>query len=242
METLKIADYALLADSNSAALVGVDGSVDWLCFPRYDSPSIFARILDRDAGHWSIRPASPSRATRRYLRGSLILETTFETSGGTVRLLDGLAFELGQRGHALGLSPPHELLRLVEGTRGRVELELEFAPRPEYGLGRPLLRQQDGRVVARGGSDRLCLSAGVPVRIEDDAARASFAVEAGDSVGFALRWAPPEAAEPSATSADDVAAALDDGVEAWRSWEAEHDIYEGTHRDLVRFSSRVLKG
>lgn len=240
--SLSIGDYALLADCNSAALVGLDGSVDWLCLPRYDSPSAFARILDRDAGHWSIRPRGRWESRRRYLPGSLVLETTFETGEGHVRLLDALAFERGQRGHALGLSAPHELLRLVEGLSGRVTLELEVVLRPEYGLGRPLLRLADGGAVTRGGPDRFALAAAVPLSVDEDMLRATFTVEAGDRTGFALRWAPVEGPSPEATPAGDVPAALEDAAEAWRSWEADHDIYDGPHRELVRFSSRVLKG
>jgi GH15 family glucan-1,4-alpha-glucosidase len=237
-----IGDYALLADCNSAALVGRGGSIDWLCLPRYDSPSVFARILDPGAGHWSIRPHGRWQPRRRYLPGSLVLETTFQTSEGRVRVIDALAFERGQRGHALGLSAPHEVLRLVEGLSGRVELELELVPRPEYGIGRPLLRLADGGAVTWGGPDRFAVSAAVTLSVDDDALKGTFAVEAGDRVGFALRWAPVEAPAPSATPAGDVAAAVEDAVEAWRSWEAHHDIYEGPHRELVRLSSRVLKG
>src|SRR5436190_5095268 len=87
-----IADYGLLADCNTAALVGRDGSIDWLCLPRYDSESIFARLLDADAGHWAIRPAVAFRSERRYLPGTLVLETTFTTDTGAVRLTDALVF------------------------------------------------------------------------------------------------------------------------------------------------------
>src|SRR6188472_3431644 len=113
-----IADYGLLADCNSAALVDRDGSVDWLCLPRYDSSAILARLLDPAAGHWSIRPVGAYTAERRYLPGTLVLETTFTTDTGTVRLLDALAFAPGQRGHDLGFDAPHELLRAVEGVSG----------------------------------------------------------------------------------------------------------------------------
>src|SRR4051812_34319085 len=85
-----IADYGLLADCNSAALVARDGSIDWLCLPRYDSPSVFARILDPAAGHWSITPAGSFTSERRYLDGTLVLETTFTTATGVVRLTDAL--------------------------------------------------------------------------------------------------------------------------------------------------------
>src|SRR5215212_8590341 len=117
-----IADYGLLADCNSAALVSRDGSIDWLCLPRYDSPSVFARVLDPDAGHWSIRPAGAFTSERRYLPATLVLETTFTTDGGVVKLTDALAFDEGQRGHDVGYDAPHELLRAVEGVSGEVEL------------------------------------------------------------------------------------------------------------------------
>ncbi len=99
----QIADYGLLADCNSSALVDGAGSIDWLCLPRYDSDAVFARLLDPDAGHWSIRPTGAFRATRRYLPGTLVLETTFVADTGTIRLLDALAFADGRGVHDLGL-------------------------------------------------------------------------------------------------------------------------------------------
>ncbi|HEX6700721.1 MAG TPA: glycoside hydrolase family 15 protein, partial [Gaiellaceae bacterium] len=236
-----IADYGLLADCSSAALAARDGSIDWLCLPRYDSPAVFARILDPDAGHWSIRPVGEFRSERRYLRGSLVLETTFTTDSGSVRLRDALAFASGQRGHDLGLDAPHELLRAVEGVEGSVELELELAPRPEYGLLMPIFRRTDhgGRTF---GVTRIAVSAGVPVEIEHATMRATFTVAAGETVGFAVRWAAVEAPAPEPTPPSDVAARIEDTAEAWRSWESEHEIYDGPHRELVQFSSRVLKG
>src|SRR5688572_21163899 len=115
-----VANYGLLADCNSAALVDRDGSIDWLCLPRYDSDSVFARILDRDAGHWSIRPRGSYASGRRYLPGTLVVETSFTTHSGSVRLRDGMAFAEGQRGHELGHDAPHEVLRSVEGLSGTV--------------------------------------------------------------------------------------------------------------------------
>src|ERR671919_890574 len=90
-----IADYGLLADCNSAALVTRDGSIDWLCLPRYDSPAVFSRILDPDAGHWSIRPSGSFTAERRYLPGTLVIETVFTTDDGVVRIRDAMAFAEG---------------------------------------------------------------------------------------------------------------------------------------------------
>src|ERR1700685_3239886 len=102
MSMTPIADYALLSDRHSAALVSRDGSIDWLCFPRFDSPSIFARLLGDAAGHWSVRARSASRVTRRYLDRTMVLETTFSTPSGTVTITDALAMGEGNRGHQLG--------------------------------------------------------------------------------------------------------------------------------------------
>jgi len=237
-----IAAYGLLADCNSAALVDRDGSIDWLCMPRYDSPAVFARILDPDAGHWSIRPVAEFRSARRYLPGSLVVETAFETESGSIRLIDAMAFPEGQRGHELGLEPRHEVLRSVEGLSGSVELAMALSPRPEYGLVRPLLRRTENGARTFGGPNQIAVSAGVPVEVTGADVNASFTVSEGHQVGFAVRSAPVEGAAPDPCPADEVAARVEDTAEAWRSWEADHDIYEGPHRDLVRFSSRVLKG
>jgi alpha,alpha-trehalase len=238
-----IADYGLLADCNSAALMDRDGSVDWLCLPRYDSDAIFSRILDPGAGHWSIQPVGAFSTERRYLPGTLVIETTFTTDTGSVRLLDAMAFPPGQRGHDLGFDAPHELLRGVEAVSGEVELRRELAPRPEYGLIRPLIRLENGGA-RTFGSGRLGVSSSVPLEIADEAVlHASFTLTKGERLGFALRWAAAEQKEPpSPTHADEVLERIEDTVEAWRSWEAEHDIYEGPNKELVRLSSRVLKG
>jgi GH15 family glucan-1,4-alpha-glucosidase len=237
-----VANYGLLADCNSAALVDRDGSIDWLCVPRYDSDAVFARLLDPDAGHWSIRPSRPYRAERRYLPGTLVVETTFTTDTGQVRLSDAMAFAEGQRGHDLGFDAPHELVRSVEGVSGQVELELELAPRPQYGLIKPLVRLED-RGARTFGAGRLTVRSAVPLEVEDATMRAAFTVAEGDRLGFSVRWAPAEARyAPPPTPPEAVALRIADTAEAWRSWEAEHDIYEGPHRELVRLSARVLKG
>ena len=239
-----IADYGLLADCNSAALVDRYGSIDWLCLPRYDSASIFARILDPAAGHWSIRPRGSFSTERRYLPGTLVIETTFTTDTGVVRLTDAMAFAPGQRGHDLGYDAPHEVLRSAECVSGSVELEMEQAVRPEYGLYRPLIRLLDDGARKFGGTSPLRLRTGVPLEVDGESTiRASFTLGGGERAGFALRWLPLEArTQPEPTAADEVAERIADTAEAWRSWEADHDIYEGPHRDVVRHSSRVLKG
>jgi alpha,alpha-trehalase len=239
-----VADYGLLADCNSAALVDRYGSIDWLCLPRYDSAAVLSRILDPSAGHWSIRPVGAFTTERRYLPGTLVIETVFTTDSGSVRLLDAMAFAEGQRGHDLGYDAPHELLRSVEGLSGTVELAMELAPRPEYGLYRPLIRLLDDGARTFGGTSPLRLRASVPLEVDSGSTmRASFSLPEGERAGFALRWLPVESqVAPEPTAPADVPARIADTAEAWRSWEAEHDIYEGPHRELVRHSSRVLKG
>ncbi len=239
-----IADYGLLADCNSAALCSRGGSIDWLCLPRYDSDALFSRILDPEAGHWSIRPAGASAVKRRYLPGTLVIETTFETESGTVRLLDAMAFAPEQRGHDLGFDAPHEIVRGVEGVSGEVALVMELAPRPQYGLIRPLIRLEDGG--ARSfGAGRVAVASSAPLALEDSTLSAAFTVAAGEQLGFSMRWAAPEHRDaPEPTPAAEVHARIADTAEAWRSWEREHDNYshDSPHYDSVRLSTRVLKG
>src|SRR5919201_2060335 len=137
-----ISDYAVIGDCRAAGLISRDGSLDWLCFPRFDSPSIFGALLDADAGgRLRVRPTGPFRAERRYLPDTNILETTFRTAAGTVALRDRMpvASEDDKR---RGLTPDHQVLREVEGLAGEVELEVLYAPRPDYGRSRPRLEQR----------------------------------------------------------------------------------------------------
>src|SRR5829696_4486388 len=240
--SLPVADYGLLADCHSAALVSRGGSIDWLCLPRYDSPAVFARLLDAAAGHWSIRPAAPFEVARRYLPGTLVVEPTFTTAEGTLRLTDAMAFAEGQRGHDLGHDAPHELLRHVEALDGSVEVLMELSPRPEYGLVRPLFRRTEDGGRTFSGPCRMAVRSQRDVSIEDATMRAAFVLEAGEGAGFALRWAAIDGPQPEPTAPGAVRARIDDTAEGWRSWEAEHDIYDGPHRDQVRHSARVLKG
>src|SRR5207237_2850973 len=149
---LPISDYGLLSDCRSAALVSRDGSVDWLCFPRFDKPSVFARILDEQAGHWSIYTVGATEVSRRYLEGTMVLETTFHTPTGSAVLVDAMAMGRNERGHELGVASPGIVLRSISCQSGTVEIELEYAPRFEYGLIFPLLRPIEGGILARGGS------------------------------------------------------------------------------------------
>jgi GH15 family glucan-1,4-alpha-glucosidase len=241
---LPIADYALLSDCHSAALVGRDGSIDWLCLPRFDSPAVFARILDPAAGHWSITASDEdATAERRYLPGTLVVETTFRTATGTARVTDAMLFRPGQRGHDVGQRCPHELVRLVEGVEGTIGMAMTLAPRPEYGLVRPLIRMTgDNAARTFGGPNQIAVRGAAPMSVADAAMHSTFTLTEGDQKGFSLHWAAVEDAAPEAAEPGEVRARIEDTAEAWRSWEAEHDVYQGPHRDLVRHSARVLKG
>ena len=240
MSQLPIAEYALLSDCRSAALVSKDGSVDWLCFPRFDSPSLFGRLLDARAGHWSIRPIGDAEASRRYVEDTMVLETTFRTATGTVVVVDALAVGRNERGHELGAGAPSVLMRRVTGVTGDVELELEYAPRPEYGLIYPVLNPVDGGVTARGGADVLALSSPVPVEIDELVARARFTVRGGEAIAFALGHATSSQERPGLWSQDEIAGRLDDTKRAWHTWSELHQSYDGPWEELVHHSGRVL--
>ncbi|MFD4245699.1 glycoside hydrolase family 15 protein [Streptomyces sp. NPDC058525] len=239
MNDRPIADYALLSDCHTAALVSRHGSVDWLCMPHFDSSSLFGRILGPQAGHWLIRPAGPSTHSRRYLERTMVLETTFRTPTGTVTLTDALASGRSETGHDLGLHAPHLLLRVAHCTEGRVALEMEFAPRPEYGLVRPRLTVVEGGLLCHGGPDTLGLCSPYPLEITD-LARCAPELHAGQSAGFALQYV-PAGGNPTIWSQPQILTHLEDTLAAWRAWSGEHQMYEGPWADLVGHSGRVLQ-
>lgn len=241
MTSTPIADYALLSDRHSAALVSRDGSVDWLCFPRFDSPSVFAALLDDRAGHWSIRPTGTYTVSRSYLDPTMVVETRFVTADGTLVVTDALATGRSDDPHRLGASAPRVLIRSVRCEHGSVEAEIEFRPRPEYGLVVPLLSVEPGGVRVRGGSERLALSAPVELRIEDESAVTRMTVSAGRRVYFALGRSSISDSSPDFLAQQEIAAALDDTVEAWTAWSRLHQNYDGPARELVWHSGRVLQ-
>jgi alpha,alpha-trehalase len=241
MSSLPIGDYALLSDCRSAALVSRGGSVDWLCFPRFDAPSVFARLLDAEAGYFSVRPAGPFEVTRGYVDQTMAVATTFRTATGVAVLTDALAVGRNDRGHELGAGSPGVLLRRVVCTEGTVELAVEYAPRLEYGRIHPILTAVDGGLAARGGADVLVLSTPVPLAVEGATATARFSLAAGQSAGFALAHASSWEAQPAAWTPDEIAGRLEDTAEGWRSWSRLHQAYEGPWRDLVHHSGRVLQ-
>jgi GH15 family glucan-1,4-alpha-glucosidase len=241
MSTTPIADHALLSDCHSAALVDRAGSVEWLCFPRFDSPSTFARILDDEAGHWSITPVEEATVTRRYVERTMVLETTFRTSSGAVTLVDALSVGPGNRDHELGRGSPHLLVRRLTGGEGSVELEIEFAPRSEYGLVHPHLSTVEGGLRARGGADSMMLSCPVELDVDGATARGRIVVRAEEHVGFALHHRAASDEPARLWSADEITFCLTDTIAAWRSWSDLHQNYDGPYRDLVHHSGRVLQ-
>ncbi len=244
MSTTPIADYALLSDRHSAALVSRDGSIDWQCFPRFDSPSIFGRLLGEEAGYWSIRPVDVTQVTRRYLDRTMVLETTFRTSTGTAAISDALAMGSGNRGHELGRGAPHLLLRRVTCLEGHVDVSLEYVPRPEYGLVHPLLQTVEGGVTASGGSDLLVLSSPVALAVDPERSVVSgqLQLRRGESACFALHHSKQSDSEAARVwSQIEIGTRFDDTVSAWESWSDLHQAYEGPWRDLVHHSGRVLQ-
>ncbi|MBA3425001.1 MAG: glycoside hydrolase family 15 protein, partial [Rubrobacter sp.] len=241
MTEASVGDFALLSDCHSAALVGRDGSVDWYCTPRFDSPSVFARLLDGEGGHWSIRPIGEFEAERAYLGDTMVLRTVFQTPQGQVAVTDALALERGARGHDIGVRAPHALLRRVEGVEGEVEMALEFVPRPEYALITPLVLPTETGVVARGGPAELQLVAGCPLGVEDTKATAHFTTRVGEATDFALIYR--RAADPGAgtLSCPDVGGELANTREGWRSWSELHGGYQGPYAEQVRRSALVLQ-
>jgi alpha,alpha-trehalase len=236
-----IAEYALLSDCHSAALVHRSGSVDWLCFPRYDSPSVLGRLVGDEAGHWSISAAGATDVRRRYLDRTLVLETEFVTPAGRLILTDALAVGPDEQGHELGARSPHALLRRAECTAGTVELEMEYAPRPDYGRVAPALREVPGGVAALEDRRVPILSTPLPATIADGIARSRVTLRAGESRAFALQFEPGEVAEACWTP-EEIAERLRETVAAWRSWSEPHQRYDGPWRELVNSSGRVLQG
>jgi GH15 family glucan-1,4-alpha-glucosidase len=235
-----ISDYGFLSDCQSTALVGRDGSVDWYCVPRLDSPSVFGRILDEKAGHWSITPRGDYRDSRSYLADSLVLRTEFATPGGRVALTDALALSPESRGHEIGRRVPHELLRRVEGVSGAVEVDVEFTPRMEYGLTTPRFHAEDGRLRAAGGRVELVLETDASHTC-DESGRGRYTVHAGERIDYRLRTVDAFGADLAYSSAEGVSS-LEDTLNVWRSWADLHRDYKGLYLDPVKRSALVLQG
>ncbi len=242
MSWTPIADHALLSDRHSSALVDRSGSVEWLSFPRFDSPSVFGRLLGAEAGHWQVSPASEWTSSRRYLDQTLVLETTFTTPSGTLVLTDALAMGPDNGGHRLGRDVPHLLVRRVACIAGEVEVEVSYEPRPEYGLVVPLLADVRGGVSARGGAEWLVLSTPVPLSLEHGSGRGRTVLRQDERLHLGLHRSTLEQTPARVWSPEELAGTLDATIDAWRSWSDLHQTYDGPWADLVHHSGRVLQG
>jgi GH15 family glucan-1,4-alpha-glucosidase len=227
---LRIEDYALIGDNETAALVGRDGSIDWLCVPRFDSGACFAALLGTpENGRWRIAPRGPVRRTRRaYREGTLVLETELETDEGCVRLVDCM-------------TPRRRLpdvVRLVEGVRGWVTMEMELVIRFDYGSTVPWVRRlPDGTLSAVAGPDALCLRTPVAHHGEDLRTVATFPVGPGEHVPFSLVWHPSTEAAPSFP---DERHAIAHTERHWRAW-CSRCTYDGEWHEAVERSLLTLK-
>ena len=227
---LLIEDYALIGNNATAALVGRNGSIDWLGFPRFDSPACFAQLLgSKHHGHWIIAPkAEHPHVKRKYRHGTLVLETEFTTPEGTVVLIDCM----DRRGNH------QDVIRLVRGLRGRVPLEMEFVLRFDYGQVIPWVsRLDDGRLQAIAGPDRIVLDTPVPLRGEDLTTRSNFEVSEGQEIPFFLTWSysfGPVPHQPHAVTA------IANVTRQWEQWSNRHTP-KGPYADEVLRSIITLK-
>jgi len=227
---LRIEDYGLIGDCETAALVGRDGSIDWLCWPAFDSDACFAALLGTQKnGRWQISPAEEvTKSSRRYWDNTLILETRFETANGVVAVIDFMP----PRGHA------SDIVRLVRGVRGRVKLQTQLVIRFGFGADIPWVKRTDeGALLAIGGQDMTVLRTPVAMRGEDMTTVADFEVEEGQTVPFVLTYGPSHLPIPAPI---DPAQALQDTEDYWTDW-CSHCTYEGDSRDLVLRSLITLK-
>jgi GH15 family glucan-1,4-alpha-glucosidase len=226
----RIEDYALIGDCETAALVSRAGSIDWLCWPRFDSSACFAALLgEREHGRWQIAPHAPEpKVTRRYREHTLILETDFETPEGAVTVVDFMPL----RGHA------SDLARIVIGRRGKVEMHMELILRFYYGAFVPwVTRLDDGRLRAIAGPDMVVLDSAVPTRGVGLTTVADFAVSAGDFVPFVLTYSPSHLPPHQPVN---VRKALNDTEKYWKEWSAKGK-YRGDWAEAVNRSLITLK-
>ncbi|MFJ2230524.1 glycoside hydrolase family 15 protein [Streptomyces halstedii] len=231
----RIEQYGLIGDMQTSAHVCDNGSIDWLCLPRFDSPGCFARMLGTQKhGSWQITPApragrsdAGAVSERRYRGDSLVLESLWHTSTGSVRVLDFM--------------PPRDgapqVIRIVEGVAGEVPMVSAMRPRPGYGSVSPWIHEVGGRMVAEAGADALWLDTGVQQVEKDGVIVSAFAVAAGQSVAFVLSWCPSHAAAPEVA---DPEAALAETLAFWQDW-AQECTYDGPYREAVVGSSIALK-
>ena len=225
----RIEDYAIIADCRSAALVAKDGSIDWLCLPRFDSDACFTALLgSREHGRWQIAPTGPARrVSRRYREDTLILETEFETEEGTVTLVDLMPIS-GQG---------TDVARIVVGNRGRVSMEMELIIRFGYGAIVPWVRAFEGGIEAIAGPDALRLVTPVATKGEGLTTVSRFFVGEGERIPFVLTWAPSYVPDPGHVDAEQ---ALAESEAGWRKWSADCRV-QGPYHAIIKRSLITLK-
>jgi GH15 family glucan-1,4-alpha-glucosidase len=229
--SLRIEDYALIGDCGTAALVGRNGSIDWLCLPRFDSSACFAALLGKpEHGRWLIAPSDPDpKVARRYIDASLVLATTFETTAGAVELIDFFRPRHGSL----------DLVRLVRGLRGRVEMQVEIILRFDYGYLLPWVEQlSEGGISAIAGPERVVLRTPVPLVGEDMKTVGEFTIESGETVPFVMTYCASHLPPPRPVDAE---RALHNALAFWRQWSAQCAA-AGPWSDAVKRSLAVLKG
>jgi GH15 family glucan-1,4-alpha-glucosidase len=227
---VRIEDYGLIGDMEAAALVGRDGAVDWLCLPRFDSPSCFSALLgDERHGRWRLAPAGDVRASsRRYRPGTLVLESDFETAEGAVRVIDFMPRRA---------DGPPRLMRVVEGLSGRVPMRMELSLRPDYASIVPWVESMPDGVIATAGPDAFRLSTVLPLEVDDGTVRANFVAVEGERQRLSLTWHLSYEESPPVEDADSALAR----TEAWwREWSGRC-AYQGRYRDEVLTSLIALK-
>jgi GH15 family glucan-1,4-alpha-glucosidase len=228
--TQRIEDYALIGNNATSALVGRDGSIDWLSFPRFDSAACFASLLGSPQnGHWLLSPAAEHpEVKRKYREGTLVLETEFTTPEGTVVLVDCM----DRRGEH------QDVLRLVRGVSGKVTMLMVLVIRFDYGTVVPWVKRlPDGRTQAIAGPDRITLATDVELRGEDMKTVSTFEVSEGQEVSFALTWSHSFIPEPSALN---VPATIESVTRAWSKWSRQH-VQKGPYAEPVLRSLITLK-
>jgi GH15 family glucan-1,4-alpha-glucosidase len=224
-----IEDYAIIGDCHTAALVARNGSIDWLCFPRFDGGACFAALLgNKEHGHWMIAPGDKvSHVERRYRDGTLVLETDYETADGAVTLIDFM--------------PPRssvpDVVRVVVGRRGQVRMRMQLIIRFDYGSIIPWVRRVPRGIRAVAGPDTLTLKTPVDLLNENFRTEAEFTVREGQRVPFVLMWYPSHEPEPGMIDADETLAATE---QWWREWSGRC-MYVGPWRDAVVRSLITLK-
>ncbi|MFI0037090.1 glycoside hydrolase family 15 protein [Streptomyces mutabilis] len=231
----RIEQYGLIGDTQTSAHVCDDGSIDWLCLPRFDSPAVFADLLGtQEHGTWQIAPASSAGrsgsgkvAERRYRGDSLVLESLWCTPTGSVRVLDFMP----PRGGA------PQVIRIIEGLAGEMEMVSAMRPRPGYGSVSPWIHEVGGRMVAEAGADALWLDTCIPQVEKDGVVVSAFTVTAGQSMAFVLSWCPSHAAAPDVPNPE---TALAETLTFWQDW-VQECAYDGPYREAVVRSLIALK-